>query len=79
MSHLRLHEAPIDEAIPDTYLFPGPATRPARPVVRPSISGSGAIHPVERDLDHVQARLNNLRDLMDRFGLDLGAGGPRAA
>jgi hypothetical protein len=79
MSHLKLHDAPADENIPETYRFPAAPSRPARAKVHPSVQDSDVVQSVERNLDHVQARLNNLRDLMDRFGLGLGADGPRAA
>lgn len=88
MSHLRLHDAhaqstATEDAIPDTYLFPGVTReRPAKPArhrVRPSIPADSTIHAVERGLDHAQDRLNNLRDLVDRFGLSVHDDGPRAA
>jgi hypothetical protein len=83
MSYLRLHDAPSDalETIPETYLFPG-VTRDQAPKtakVRPSIVRDDVIANVERGLDHAQDRLNNLRDLVDRFGLSMHDDGPRAA
>jgi hypothetical protein len=87
MSNLRLCDAPSDGGptegtIPETYLFPGVARKAgARPRrrVRPSIARDSTVHAVERSLDHAQDRLNNLRDLVDRFGLSVHDEGPRAA
>jgi hypothetical protein len=87
MSNLRLHDAPaegttVEDTIPETFLFPG-VTRKSkdapRPRVRPSIPRDPTVQAVERGLDHAQDRLNNLRDLVDRFGLSLHDEGPRAA
>ena len=84
MSNLRLCEAPADctdDTIPETYLFPGVGRQAesGRARVRPSIPSDSTIRNVERGLDHAQERLDNLRDLVDRFGLSMNDEGPRAA
>lgn len=84
MSYLKLHDAPsdtdTDDTIPETYLFPG-VERGAkvRPSIRPSIPDGFDLREIEGRLDHAQDRLNNLRDLVDRFGLSMHDEGPRAA
>lgn len=85
MPFLRYH--PADErGEPDPYRFPGRETerdqgerRAGRLTFTDDDDIRDPVADVERAIEKVDARLKNLRDLVDQFGLDGDGDGPRAA
>lgn len=70
-----------DEPAPTGKPEKGKRTLPAPSApLKLTLGGSDeAIAQVNRALEHTQRRLDNLRDLIDRFDLDGDDDGPRAA
>jgi hypothetical protein len=89
MPFLRYH--PADErGEPDPYRFPGRQTeretehdqqerRAGRLTFTDDDDIRDPVADVERAIEKVDARLKNLRELVDQFGLDGDGDGPRAA